>query len=163
MTSLLARLVLVPVLLAGCRGSAGNRPALERTVNAVTSPRASSAPRRVAPDPSFMNLKWGPLVLAPGGTSTAELDVVNRGEQPAGPFRVSVYATLGRVVTAKRTLLGSTEVGSLAGQPQHVVVTFAAPAAAGSYAVGIEIDDQRQVAGDDRGNNTSGPAQLIVK
>src|SRR6185295_10582086 len=119
----------------GC--SVGNRPAVERAVNAVTAPGPSSAPRRVGPDPSFVNLKWGPLGLAPGGTSTAEFDVVNHGEQPAGPFRVAVYATLGRVVTANRTLLGSTDVGSLGSQAQHVVVHITAPATAGSYAVGI--------------------------
>lgn len=89
---------------------------------------------------------------------------MNRGEQPAGPFRVAVYATFGgSVVTAKKTLLGSADVGSLASQAQHVVVTFTAPATPGGYAVGIEIDDQRQVSGDDRSNNTSGPAQLIVR
>ncbi len=88
---------------------------------------------------------------------------MNRGAQPAGPFRVAVYATLGRVVTANRTLLGSAEVGSLSSGAQHVVVKFAAPATAGSYGVGIEIDDQRQVAEDDRSNNTSGPAQLLVR
>lgn len=160
---MLARLVLIPLLLAGCGCSGGNRPVVERAVNAVTAPRLSSPPRRTGPDPSFANLKWGSLQLAPGGTSTAELDLVNRGEQPAGPFRVAVYATLGRVVTANRTLLGSADVGSLASQAQHVVVKITAPATAGSYAVGIEIDDQRQVSGDDRSNNTSGPAQLIVR
>lgn len=163
MNPMLARLVLVPLLLAGWGCSGGNRPAVERTVNAVTAPRPVSRPRHAGPDPSFINLKWGPLLLAPGGTSTAELDVVNRGEQPAGPFRVAVYATLGRVVTANRTLLGSADVASLASGAQHAVVQFTAPATAGSYAVGIEIDDQRQVSGDDRSNNTSGPAQLIVK
>ncbi len=157
--------LLVPLVLllagGGCAG--GNRPAVERAVNAVTAPRSTSRPRHAGPDPAFVNLKWGPLQLAPGGTGTAELDVVNRGEQPAGPFRVAVYATLGRVVTANRTLLGSADVGSLAAQAQHVVVRFTAPATAGSYAVGIEIDDQRQVPGDERSNNTSGPAQLLVR
>lgn len=89
--------------------------------------------------------------------------MVNRGDQPAGPFRVAVYAARGSVVAADRTLLGSADVGSLASGAQHVVVTFTAPATAGSYAVGIEIDDLRQVPGDARNNNTSGPAMLIVK
>ena len=163
MNSMVAPFAVLALLLAGAGCSGGNRAATERAVGAVTAPRSSSPPRRTGPDPSFVNLKWGSLQLAPGGTSTAELDVVNRGEQPAGPFRVAVYATLGRVVTANRTLLGSTNVESLAAQAQHVVVTITAPAAPGSYAVGIEIDDQRQVSGDDRSNNTSGPAQLIVK
>jgi subtilase family serine protease len=136
---------------------------VERTVNAVTVPGSSNAPRRTAPDPSFINLKWGPLQLAPGGTSTVEVDVVNRGEHPSGPFRVAVYATLGRVITANRTLLGSTEIESLENQAKHVIVQITAPAVAGSYAVGIEIDDQRRVPGDDRSNNTSGPAQLLVR
>ena len=92
-----------------------------------------------------------------------ELDVVNRGEQPAGPFRVAVYAALGSVVTANRTLLGSADVDSLASGAQHVVVRFTAPATPGSYAVGIEIDDQRRVSGDIRSNNTSGPERLLVK
>lgn len=163
MFSRLARLLWVPLLLAGCRGSSSNRPAVERAVNSITGPREVSRPRHAGPDLAFVNLKWGPLALAPGGAGTVQLDVVNRGEQPAGPFRVAVYATLGRVVTANKTLLGTADVASLAGQAQPVVVKFTAPAAAGSYAVGIEIDDQRQVAGDDRRNNTSGPAQLLVK
>lgn len=161
---MLARLLPLALLLAGGGCSGGNRPAVERTVNSVTAPRSVSRPRHAGPDPSFVNLKWGPLHLAPGGTSTAELDVVNRGEQPAGPFRVAVYATFGgSVVTAKKTLLGAADVASLAGQAQHLVVPFTAPAAPGGYAVGIEIDDQRQVPGDERSNNTSGAAQLIVK
>ena len=150
------------LLLAGCSG--GNRPAVERAVNAVTAPRSSSPARRTEPDPSFVNLKWGPLHLAPGGASTVELDVVNRGERPAGPFRVAVYATPGgSVVTANKTLLGSAEVASLSSSAQHVVIPFTAPATPGGYAVGIEIDDQLQVAGDARNNNTSGPAQLLVR
>jgi len=163
MNPMIRRLGLLTLVLAawGCAG--GNRPAVERTVNAVTAPHSSAPPRHAAPDPSFVNLKWGPLLLAPGGTGTAELDVVNRGEQPAGPFRVAVYATLGRVVTGNRTLLGFADVASVSTQPQHVVVKITAPATPGSYAVGIEIDDQRQVPGDDRSNNTSGPAQLLVK
>lgn len=158
----LPRLLLLPLLVAGCSG--GNRPALERTVNAVTAPRASTPPRRTAPDASFMNLKWGSLHLAPGGTTTAELDVVNRGEQATGPFRVAVYATPGgSVVTANKTLLGSTDVASLVHRVERVVVTITAPVKAGSYAVGVEIDDLRQVPGDERNNNTSGAALLIVK
>jgi hypothetical protein len=158
------RVVLLSLLLAGCGCSGGNRHAVERAVGAVTAPRTSPPPRRIAPDPSFLNLKWGSLHLAPGGTTTAELLVVNRGEQPTGPFRVAVYATPGgTVVTANRTLLGSTDVASLASQGQPVVVTITAPAKAGSYAVGIEIDDLRQVPGDERSNNTSGPAQLVVR
>lgn len=158
----LLRFLLVPLVLAAWGCSGNNRHDLERSVNAVTGSK-SSAPRRRTPDLSFVNLKWGPLQLAPGGTSTAELEVVNRGEMTAGTFRVAVYATLGRVVTADRTLLGSTEVKSLSAQAQRVIVTFTAPATAGSYAVGVEIDDQRQVTSDDRSNNTSGPAQLLVK
>ena len=163
MNPLLPRLALRTLLLAACGCAGGNRASVERSVNAVTAPKGSSAPRKPNPDPAFINLKWGPLQLAPGGPGTVELDLLNRGEQPVGPFRVAVYATLGRVVTANRTLLGSADIASLATQAQHVVVTFTAPGAPGSYAVGIEIDDQRQVPGDDRTNNTSGPSQLFVK
>jgi hypothetical protein len=163
MSLMVARFILIPLLLAGCGCSGGNRPAVERAVNSVLAPGASSPSRHTGPELTFVNLKWGPLQLAPGGTSTAEFDVVNRGEQPAGPFRVAVYATLGSVVTANRTLLGSANVASLASQAQHVVVTMTAPATAGSYAVGIDIDDLRQVPGDIRSNNTSGPERLIVK
>ena len=161
---MLARLVWVPLLLGGGGCAGGNRPAVERAANAVFAPRPVSRPRHPGPDPTFMNLKWGPLALAPGGTSTVELDLVNRGEQPAGPFRIAVYATPGgSVVTANKTLLGTADVASLGSSGHHVVVPFTAPATPGGYAVGIEIDDQRQVSGDHRGNNTSGPALLNVK
>ena len=62
-----------------------------------------------------------------------------------------------RDLTANKTLIGSADVASLASSGQRVVVPFTAPA------VGVEIDDQRRVPGDDRSNNTSGPAQLLVK
>lgn len=163
MTSKLAGLVLGALLFAGCRGSAGNRPAVERAVGAVTTPRGASRPRWEGPDPSFVNLKWGSLHLAPGAASSAELDLVNRGEQPAGPFRVAVYASPGSVVTANRTLLGAAEVDGLGASGRHMVIPFRAPATPGGYAVGIEIDDERRVSGDSRNNNQSGPAQLIVK
>ena len=68
-----------------------------------------------------------------------------------------------RDLTANKTLIGSADVASLASSGQRAVVPFTAPAAPGSYAVGVEIDDQRRVPGDDRSNNTSGPAQLLVK
>jgi hypothetical protein len=158
-----ARRALVALLIAGFGCGGGNRHALETSVNAVTGTKTSPPPRRRTPELSFVNLKWGPLALAPGAAGSAELDVVNQGEQTSGPFRVAVYATLGRVVTANRTLLGSTDVASLASQAQHLVIPFTAPAAPGSYAVGIEIDDQRKIPSDDRSNNTSGPAQLLVK
>lgn len=86
-----------------------------------------------------MNLKRGALHLAPGGAGTVELDVVNRGERPSP----------GSVITAKKTLLGAAEVESLATQSQRVVAAITAPATAAGYAVGIEIDDQRRVSGDD--------------
>lgn len=161
--TMLVRLALGALLLAGGGCAGGNRHAVEKAVGSVTAPRSSSSSRKT-PDPSFINLKWGPLQLAPGATSTAELDLVNRGEQPTGPFRVGVFATAGSsVVTANKKLLGSVDIDSLASQPQHVIVTITAPATPGSYAVGIEIDDLRQLRGDDRGNNHSGPAQLFVK
>lgn len=154
-------MLLSALALAGCKGS--QRPAVERAFDAVLAPRPSSPRRWEGPDPAFLNLKWGPLQLPPGGGGTAELLLVNRGEQPAGPFRIAVYATRGPVVTANRTLLGAAEVASLGSSGVPVVVRFTAPATPGSYAVGIEIDDQRRVAGDDRSNNTSGPAQLLVR
>ena len=155
--------LLIPLLFAGCRGSSGNRSKVERAVGAVTEPRGVSRPRWEGPDPAFVNLKWGALQLAPGGQSTAEIDLVNRGERAAGPFRVAVYATLGRVVTANRTLLGSVAVDGLGASGRRLIIPFTAPATPGSYAVGIEIDDEGRVSGDNRANNKSGPAQLLVK
>lgn len=150
------------LLLPGCKAR-NRRHTLETGVGAVTEPR-QTIDRRVAPDAAYINLTYTNLLLAPGGSSTVELDVVNRGQDPTGPFRVAVYATLGRVVTSKRTLLGSVEVGSLTNAgPQHLVIPITAPAQPGSYAIGIDVDDQRQVPGDDRANNTSGPSQLLVR
>ena len=150
------------LLLEGC-GSGGNRAAVERGVNAVTEPRFGSRPRHEGPDPAFLNLKWGPMVLAPGASGTVELDVVNRGEQPFGPFRIGVYGNLGTVVTGKKTLLGFAEVQPLEGGPRRVVIPFKAPAAAGYYALDVELDDLRQVPKDDLTNNRSAPERLIVK
>lgn len=160
------RLAWIAGLLAVAACSGGNRPALERTVNALTGTHSPPPPpKRVEPDVSYVKTKWGPMQLAPGGAGLLEIDVVNRGEKPSGPFRVAVYATLGRVVTADRTLIGSAEVASLTNQtpPQRVAVALTAPSSPGTYAVGIEIDDRLQVPGDDRANNTSGPWQLIVR
>ena len=151
----------VLLILAGCSG--GNRPAVERAVNSVTGPRGTSRPPRQEPDPAFLNLKWGPMALAPGAAGTVEFDVVNRGEKPFGPFRAGVYGNLGTVVTGKRTLLGSAEVQPLEGGPRRVVIPFTAPGTSGYHALEIELDDQRQVSGDDRTNNKSAPERLIVK
>ena len=161
MNTAFARLVWLPLLLAGCRG--GNRPAVERAVNAVTAPRGASRPPHPGPDPAFVNLKWGPLVLAPGAVGTVELDVINRGERPFGAFRVGVYGNLGSVVTGKKELLGTAEVAPLEGGPRHLVVRYTAPATPGRYALDVELDDQRQVPGDDLTNNRSAPVQLVVK
>lgn len=156
------RLALLPLLLLGCSG--GNRPAVERAVNAVTAPRVlPKRPPHAGPDPAFINLKWGPMALAPDAGGTVEFDLINRGEQPFGPFRVGVYGNLGTVVTGRRTLFGSAEVPPPEGGPRRVAVSFKAPATAGHYAVEIELDDLRQVPGDDRTNNKSAPERLIVK
>lgn len=157
------RLIWIPLLVAFCGCSGGNRPAVERAVNSVTGPRSVSRPRWEGPDPSFMNLKWGPMMLAPGATGTVEFDVINRGEKPFGPFRAAVYGNLGTVVTGKKTLLGSADVAPLEGGPRRVVITFTAPQPAGYYALDVELDDQRQVPGDDTTNNRSAPERLIVK
>jgi hypothetical protein len=101
-------------------------------VGSVTSPRRVERPRWEGPDPAFVSLKWGPLAPAPGGAGTMEFDVVNHGEPPAGPFRIAVHASLGRVVTANRTLLGAAEVASIGSSGQHRVVPFTAPTAPGA-------------------------------
>jgi hypothetical protein len=145
------------LLALGCSG--GNRPKVERVVNAVTGPREVSRPRHPGPDPAFVNIKWGPLGLAPGATGTVELDIVNRGEQPFGAFRVGVYGNLGSVVTGKKALFGTAEAAG----PGRVLVSYTAPATPGYYALEIMLDDLRQVPGDDVRNNKSAPAQLIVK
>jgi hypothetical protein len=122
------------------------------------------AEKRVAPDVTFTNLKYAKLHLAVGEASTVELDVINRGQEPSGPFRVAVFASPGGVVTANRVLLGSASVESLTNeraQPLRIPIT--APDKPGGYAIAIEVDDQRQVPNDDRANNRSGPSQLIVK
>jgi hypothetical protein len=55
-------------------------------------------------------------------------------------------------------------VGGLAtGATQHAVITFTAPAEARGYAIGVEVDDRKQVAGDDRQNNTAGHERLWVR
>jgi hypothetical protein len=150
------------LLLSACT-SGGNRHRVETAVGAVTTPRRQ-IDARTAPDAAFINLTYAKLQLAPGEASTVELDVINRGQDPTGPFRVAVYATLGRVVTANRTLLGSVEVSTQTNAgPQHLVIPITAPAQPGSYAIGVEVDDRRQVPGDDRDNNRSGPSQLLVR
>ena len=160
---MLARLLWIPLLLAGCRSSGSNRADVERAVNSVTGPRQVSRPPRKEPDPAFLNLKWGPMLLAPGAAGRVEFDLINRGETPFGPFRVGVYGNLGSVVTGKKALLGSADVQPLEGKPRRVVVPFTAPATAGYYAVDVELDDLRQVPGDDTTNNRSAPERLIVK
>ena len=157
----LARLALL-LAAAGC-GSGSQRPAVERAVDAVLAPRPVSRPRHPGPDPAFTNLKWGPLQLAPGATGTVELDVVNRGETPFGPFRAGVYGNLGSVVTGKKALFGTAEVAPLEGGPRRLVIRYVAPATPGHYAVDVELDDLRQIQGDDLGNNRSPPARLVVK
>lgn len=151
------------LLLPACKSGGNRRHRVETAVDAVTTPRIE-ADARTAADLAFINLTYASLALAPGAASTVELDVINRGQDPTGPFRVAVYATRGRVVTANRTLLGSVEVDTQTNAgPRHLVIPITAPAEPGSYAVGVEVDDRKQVAGDARANNRSGPSQLLVR
>lgn len=155
------RFAWVLLLLAGCSG--GNRPAVERAVNAVTSPKLPKPAPHEGPDAAFINLKWGLMTLAPGAAGTVEFDVVNRGQKPYGPFRVGVYGNPGTVVTGKKQLLGTAEVPAYEGKPRRVVVAFTAPATSGWHALDVELDDLKQVPGDDLTNNRSAPERLIVK
>lgn len=157
-------LCLVALLLTACKGT--SPPAAENVGDSpLFAPSTDSGPQRAAAaDVAFSAVRYAGLQLAPGATSTVEVDVVNHGQQGSGPFRVAVWASLGRVVTANKTLLGSTGVADVpnGGQVQ-VVIPITAPSQTGTYAIAIEVDDQKQVPGDDRSNNESGPEQLVVR
>lgn len=154
-------LLLVVLSLAGCKT---RRNRVERVVDTALTPPSVEREQHQGPDLSFLHLKWAKLGLAAGESSTVELDLVNRGTVAAGPFRVAVWVCTDNAITANKQLAGSVEVGGLpVGNPQRQVITFVAPTEKRGYAIAIEVDDRKQVEGDDRRNNASGVERLWVR
>lgn len=154
-------LALIALSLSACKTK---RHHVESVADAAFGPRPVEREQHAGPDPAPMNVKWMALGLKSGESSTVELDLVNRGAAAAGPFRVVVWTCTDNAITARRQLAGSLEVPGLPlHAPQHVVVPFTAPTEKRGYVIALEVDDLKQVAGDDRDNNRSATERLWVQ
>ena len=119
---------------------------------------ATSLGVTVPPLPDLVGdaISFSPSSVGQGGAVTINETVRNIGTDGAGPFRVSVYLSPNPSVTPSDTLLGSRTVNAL-GQAQisgaNTPYTVPSNLAAGTYFVGLFVDDLSQVVELNEGNN----------
>ncbi|MEZ6020997.1 MAG: CARDB domain-containing protein [Planctomycetota bacterium] len=114
----------------------------------------------VPPRPDLVgdSIAFTPGSVQVGGAITVTESVRNTGTQAAGAFRVGIYLSPNPVVTPADVLLGSRVVTSLgAGQTSGASVPYTLPAnlPAGTWFVGMFVDDLSQVIELSEGNNVT--------
>jgi subtilase family serine protease len=108
------------------------------------------------PDLAAEAVAFGPGVLAAGEELTVVDRVRNVGTAAAGPFRVATYLSNNPSVTAADVLLGWRTVASLApGAADEGQAAYALPPGlgAGSWTVGVIVDDLDQLQEPSEANN----------
>lgn len=108
------------------------------------------------PDLVGDSISYSPSSVGQGGALNINETVRNSGTAGAGPFRVAVYLSPNPSVTPSDVLLGSRIVNSLGqGQTSGANTPYTVPSnlAAGTYFVGLFVDDLSQVAELHEGNN----------
>jgi len=99
-----------------------------------------------------------------GGTLSVSDTVRNLGPRPADDFRIGVYLSSDAAITAQDTLLGFRGLARLdAGSSDTGGGTLTIPVgtAAGTWHVGVRVDDQSAVAERDEANNTRTATTLV--
>jgi large repetitive protein len=109
------------------------------------------------PDLRPTALSVSPSVLQVGESVTVVERVINEGTAPAAPFRVGVYLSTNPVIATTDVLLGSRVVDGLAmGGSSEAQSSYALPigVAAGSWYVGVIVDDLRELPELQEGDGT---------
>lgn len=109
------------------------------------------------PDLRPTALSVSPSILQVGESITTIERVINEGTAPAGSFRVGVYLSMNPVISTTDVLLGSRLVDGLeVGGSSEAQSEYALPigVAAGSWYVGVIVDDLRELAELQEGDGT---------
>ncbi|MCA8980016.1 MAG: hypothetical protein H6831_16720 [Planctomycetes bacterium] len=109
------------------------------------------------PDLRPAALSVSPSILQVGESVTVVERVINEGTAPAASFRVGVYLSTNPVIATTDVLLGSRVVDGLAtGGSSEVQSEYALPVgvSAGSWYVGVIVDDLRELAELQEGDNS---------
>ena len=110
------------------------------------------------PDLVATSFSFSPTLVAAGsgGTLSISDDVVNMGVADSAPVRVAVYLSTDASVTTNDILLGVHDLQALsvgAGAGANVDLPVPGGIAAGSYRVGLWVDDDQQQPEINEGNN----------
>jgi subtilase family serine protease len=110
------------------------------------------------PDLVATSFSFSPSIVAAGGTGSLSIsdDVVNMGVADSAAVRVAVYLSTDASVTTNDILLGTHDLQALsvgAGAGASVDLPVPGGIAAGSYRVGLWVDDDQQQPEIDEGNN----------
>ena len=110
------------------------------------------------PDLVATSFSFFPTIVAAGGGGTLSIsdDVVNMGVADSAAVRVAVYLSTDASVTTNDILLGVHDLQALtvgAGAGANVDLPVPGGIAAGSYRVGLWVDDDQQQPEIDEGNN----------
>ncbi|QDV07688.1 hypothetical protein Poly30_32170 [Planctomycetes bacterium Poly30] len=110
------------------------------------------------PDLVATSFSFSPTIVQAGGGGVLSIsdDVENRGVADSAPVRVSVYLSTDSSVTTNDILLGSHDLQALspgAGAGINVDLSVPGGIAAGSYRVGLWVDDNNQQPEINEGNN----------
>lgn len=108
------------------------------TLHVTVPPRPDFVPQSLTFTPSTADTTLGTTIAVSGG-------LTNLGVMPAVPSRVGVYLSSNNVISTSDVLLGSQDVGALAvGASASLSISATVPAgvSAGTYYLGLFVDDQ---------------------
>src|SRR5687767_10950401 len=115
------------------------------------------------PDLVLSGLSHTPVTVQAGQTVVVADIVLNQGNQPAGPFRVGIYASSDSTITPADTLLGHRTIGGLGSrETTRGSGSLTVNLTAGSWYIAAIVDDQDTVQETVEANNALASGQLTV-